>query len=98
MLAESTKTGQRRAQRGAGHLKDPFERPIDSRIKKIAPETDNAVTRKAATTVAFLGAKRPKLAKVMVSQKTKTNRTRKGMELPAFSKSSNRVRPKLMAM
>ena len=40
------------------------------------------MTRKAATTVAFLGAKRPKLAKMMVSQKTKTNRNGTGMELP----------------
>ena len=38
------------------------------------------------------------LDRSMVSQKTKTNRNGKGMELPAFSKSSNRVRPKLMAM
>ena len=29
LLSEFTKMGQRRAQRGAGHLKDPFERPIE---------------------------------------------------------------------
>ena len=29
LLSELTKTGQRRAQRCKGHLKDPFERPIE---------------------------------------------------------------------
>ena len=57
----------------------------------MAPETDNAETRRAAIAVAFLGAKRPKLAKMIVNQKTKTSRNGTGMELPAFSNSSNRV-------
>ena len=34
MLSEFTKTGQRRAQRRAGHLKDPFERPIEFQDQK----------------------------------------------------------------
>ena len=34
LLLEFTKTGQRRAQRGAGHLKDPFERPIEFQDQK----------------------------------------------------------------
>jgi len=67
-------------------------------MERASPETDNAVTRKAATTVAFRGAKRPKLAKMIVSQKTKTSRKGKGMELPAFSNSSKRMRPKSIAM
>ena len=67
-------------------------------MERASPETDNAVTRKAATTVAFRGAKRPKLAKMIVSQKTKTSRNGKGMELPAFSNSSKRMRPKSIAM
>jgi len=43
-----------------------------SKIKKIAPETDSAPRSKATTTVALGGAKRPKLAKVRLSQKTST--------------------------
>ena len=34
LLSEFTQTGQRRAQRGAGHLKDPFERPIEFQDQK----------------------------------------------------------------
>ena len=34
LLSEFTKTGQRRVQRGAGHLKDPFERPIELHDQK----------------------------------------------------------------
>ena len=49
-----------------------------SRIKKIAPETDSAATNKLETTVAFKGAKRPKLMKITVSQRTST--TSNGME------------------
>ena len=34
LLSEFTKTGQRRAQWGAGHLKDPFKRPIEFQDQK----------------------------------------------------------------
>src|SRR5262245_2978073 len=47
-----------------------------SRIRKTTLETDNAHRKMTATTVAFRGAKRPKLMKVMVSQSASA--TRKG--------------------
>ena len=39
---------------------------------RIAPETDSAETNKLVTTVALGGAKRPKLIKMIVSQKIST--------------------------
>src|SRR5438093_6313199 len=42
-----------------------------SRIKKIAPETDNPATNKAVLAVALRGVKSPKLMKIAVSQKTR---------------------------
>ena len=41
-----------------------------SKIKKIAPETDSAAAIRLLTTVALKGAKRPKLMKMIVSQRT----------------------------
>jgi len=48
-------------------------------ISKIATETDNPQTSKALVTVALIGAWRPKLMKIMVSQKTRT--TSMGFEI-----------------
>ena len=71
-----------------------------SSIRNIAPETDSAQTKKAVNTVPFLGAKSPKLAKMMQSQNTNTNTTRNGtgIELSNFANSSTRVRPKSRAI
>ena len=43
-----------------------------SKIKKIAPETDSAEANRLLTTVALKGAKRPKLMKMIASQRTST--------------------------
>ena len=79
-----------------------MEQPLDdrssSRIRNIAPETDSAQTQRTAITVAFLGAKSPKLAKMMQSQKTSTTRNATGIELPICSNSSKRVCPKSTAI
>jgi hypothetical protein len=56
-----------------------------SRIKKIAPETDRAHRNKVITTVALLGAKRPKLAKTIISQKTRTASNGRETELLGVS-------------
>ena len=69
-----------------------------SRMIKIAPETDSAPTNKAVMTVALRDAKRPKLAKMTLSQKTKTTRNAMGIEIPLCSNSSQRVCPKLIAI
>src|ERR1700756_2356352 len=50
-----------------------------SKIKKIAPETASAHRHRVAITVALRGAKRPKLKKLMVSQKTRI--TSNGLEI-----------------
>ena len=41
-------------------------------MRKIAPETERAETKRLATTVILRGANRPKLVKIIESQKTKT--------------------------
>src|SRR5262249_14123663 len=56
-----------------------------SRIRKIALDTDSAQTRKVASTVTFRGAKRPKLAKIIVSQKISTTRKGAGTALPGHA-------------
>jgi hypothetical protein len=43
-----------------------------SRIKKIAPDTDSAASISAIMTVAFAGANKPALMKMIASQETKT--------------------------
>ena len=53
-----------------------------SKIKKIAPETDSAEANRLLTTVALKGAKRPKLMKMIVSQRT--SMTSSGRELLRF--------------
>ena len=40
-------------------------------IKKIAPETDSAAAKRLTTTVASVGAKRPKLMKMILSHRTR---------------------------
>src|SRR5258708_18917987 len=60
---------------------------------RIAPETDSAETNKLVTTVALGGAKRPKLTKMVMSQKTST--TSKGIviEVTPCSNINQRVCP-----
>src|SRR5215472_8830659 len=89
----ATELGQRATQRSAGDLKHSLERPVELEDQKIAPATDNEQTQRTAITVAFRGAKSPKLAKMMHSQNTRTTRNGTGIELPKFSNSSRRVRP-----
>src|SRR5258707_12984578 len=48
----------------------PWKGAYISRIKKIAAATDRAHRNKVVITVALRGAKRPKLVKIMASQKT----------------------------
>src|SRR4029077_16007519 len=76
----------------------PLKGVYISRIKKIAPETDNPEIHRAVTTVALRGANSPKLMKIAVSQKTKT--TSMGLETEAACCSDNnqRVLPRPMAM
>src|ERR1700693_5309016 len=62
-----------------------------SRIRKIAPETESAQTQKTTITVAFRGAKRPKLAKMMQSQNTRIPRNGNGIELPRLPRSKPRL-------
>src|ERR1039458_9070474 len=62
-----------------------------SRIKRIAPETDNPAANKAMTTVALRGAKSPKLTKIAVSQKTKITSMGWETELAPCSYISQRV-------
>ena len=50
----------------------PLKGMYISRIRKIAPETANAAAKRLATAVALRGAKRPKLMKTTISQKTMT--------------------------
>jgi hypothetical protein len=58
---------------------NPWKGRSSSRMRKIAPETDSAPTNNAATTVGLRGAKRPKLAKMRLSQKTSTTRNAIGI-------------------
>src|ERR1700730_4996092 len=69
-----------------------------SRIKKIAPETDSAQTNKVAIVVALRGAKRPKLLKIMASQKTSTASNGVEMKLPPCSNISQRIFPRSIAI
>ena len=69
-----------------------------SRIKKIAPETDNPETNKAAVTVALRGAKRPKLTKIAVSQKTKITSIGLETEVAPCANISQRVWPRPIAI
>ena len=73
---------------------DPRPARSRSRIRKIAPETDNAQTNSVATTVTFWGAKRPKLKKMMTNQKTSVTRNCIGIEPPLCSKSNQRMCPR----
>jgi hypothetical protein len=56
-----------------------------SRIKKIAPETDSAQTNRVAIAVALRGANKPKLLKIVASQKTSTASNGIEMKLPPHS-------------
>jgi len=64
----------------------------------MAPETDIAQTKKAAITVPFLGAKKPKAREDDAEPDTNTTRNGTGIVLPNFANSSTRVRPKWRAI
>src|SRR5215470_4761004 len=64
-----------------------------SKIKKIAPETASAETKRLLTAVALKGAKRPKLTKMTLSQRTSTTSRGSETELVACSYISQRVFP-----
>jgi hypothetical protein len=53
-----------------------------SRIGKIAPETDSVQTQRTSITVAFLGAKSPKLPKMVQSQNTSTTKSGDEIDVP----------------
>ena len=88
LLAEM---GKSVAQWSTGDLTSPSNGWSSSRIRKIAPETDSAQTNRAAITVALGGAKRPKLTKIKMSQKTSTTRNGVGIALSLCSTSNQRV-------
>jgi hypothetical protein len=60
-------------------------------MNKTAHETENAAIINAAMTVPFDGANRPKLRKMMASQKTTTSR--RGVEIadPVYSSNNQRI-------
>ena len=82
----------------SGICTNPVNGCSSSRIRKIAPATDIALTISVVTAVAFRGANKPKLMKRILSQKTTT--TRNGVEtvVPFCSKSSQRVWPSEIAV
>jgi len=65
-------------------------------ISKIAAETDNPQTNKALVTVALIGAWRPKLMKIMVSQKTRITSIGFEIELALCENISQRVSPSIV--
>jgi hypothetical protein len=67
-------------------------------MRKIAPETDNPQTSKALVTVALAGALRPKLMKIMVSQKTRIASMSFEIELLACAYINQRVSPRAIAV
>src|SRR5215813_4088603 len=64
-----------------------------SRIRNIAPDTDSAETNKLAITVAFEGAKRPKLRKITVSHSTRMTSMGREIDVVACSYINQRVFP-----
>ncbi len=64
----------------------------------MAPETDSAETNKLETTVALNGAKRPKLMKMTVSQRTSTTSNGMETEVIACSYINQRVFPRSIAI
>src|ERR1700675_3224904 len=69
----------------------PWKGLYISRIKKIAPETDSAQTSKVAIVIGLRGANKPKLTKIVASQKTSTARSGMETEVPACSNIIQRV-------
>ena len=63
---------------------------LRSSIRKIATEADNAKTKKAAINIGFGLAKRPKLAKMIVSQRASAARNGIGIELSAWANNNKR--------
>ena len=63
---------------------------FSSKIKKIAPETDNAQMTSDAKVVAFAGAIREKPANKIIIQSSNTAKNGMGTELPRCEKSRNR--------
>src|SRR5215472_6296359 len=77
----------------------PANGRASSRIRKIAPATESAQTPSVATTVTFVGAYRPKLAKMIHSQKTRTTRNATGIGLSvACAANSHRACARLVAV
>jgi len=62
-----------------------------SRIRKIAPETDNAQMTSDAKVVALAGAMRAKPANKIIIQSSSTAKNGPGIELPRCEKSRNRA-------
>ena len=69
-----------------------------SKTNKMAAETDIAQTANVATTVRLRGAKRPKLPKMTVSQKTSATRSGIETELVLCWSISQRVLPRSIAI
>src|SRR6266852_1965489 len=70
---------------------NPSNGRSSSRIRKIAPETDNAQTSSVTITVGLGGENRLKLVNKIVSQKTKTTRNGRGIELVLCANSNHRA-------
>ena len=62
-----------------------------SRIRKIAPDTDSAASISAITTVAFGGANRPALTKMIASQEIKTISIATDIDVSVCSNNSQRI-------
>ncbi len=60
-------------------------------IKKIAPETDSAAAKRLTTTVGLVGAKRPKLMKMILSHRIRMISIGKETELTLCSYINQRV-------
>ena len=86
------------AQESAGDLNQPWKGAYISRIKKSAAATDSAHRIKVVITVALRGAKRPKLQKIMASQKTSATSNGSEMKLSPCSNISQRIFPRSIAI
>ena len=63
----------------------------NSRIKKIAPATDSAASISATITVAFPGANRPALMKMIANQEIKTISIGRDIDVSVCSNSNQRI-------
>jgi hypothetical protein len=84
------------AQRRAGNLNQSRVRRVQLQgINRMAAETESAETSKLVSTVALAGANRPKLTKMLVSQKTTTISNGMETEMAPCAYCNQRVSPRL---